>query len=217
MQPHELVRCLAAPFRHSSFVIRHSSLVLEMAAKGVLDKLLGESAWAAQMRRRIPQIVRDRYHVAITGDEGTGKRFLAGLIHELSPRAGQPMIPVDCSMLGESTFASQLFGHVAGALPGTSGPGLGAFRAAQGGTLYLAQVATLPLGQQVQLVDALRMRKVAPLGAAQMVAIDVRVITASTHDLQKQVQERRLLSELYTLLDAVSVHVARCWRSAART
>lgn len=177
-----------------------------MAAEQLLEKLIGTSAWAVDVRRRLPQIARHRYHVAVTGAEGTGKQFLARMVHALSPRCQQAMVPVDCTMLGESTFASQLFGHEAGALPAAKGAGLGCFRAADRGTLYLGQVESLTLDQQRRLLQVLQTRKVTPLGAQKAVEVDVRVITASTHDLQKQVQERHLLPELYTVLDAVSLH-----------
>ena len=176
-----------------------------MASESEANQLLGTSKWAVDVRRRLPQIARHRYHVSITGAEGTGKRFLAKLVHDLSPRAAKPMVPVDCSRLGPATFASQLFGHEAGALPGAVGAALGCFRAADGGTLYLAHVASLKLDHQEQLLGALNSRTVVPLGGQDAIAVDVRVITASTHDLQKQIQERQLLPELYTMLDAVSL------------
>ncbi len=116
------------------------------------------------------------------------------------------MIPVNCALLGPETFASQMFGHEEGAFEATTGSGLGCLRAADGGTLCLAHVEGLSLEHQHLLLTALSTGKVTPLGAETSVAFDVRVITSSLNDLQKQVQDRRLLPELYTLLDAVSLH-----------
>lgn len=176
-----------------------------MPSESKLDQFLGVSAWAAEIRKRIPQIARHRYNVAVTGDEGTGKRLLARLVHDLSPRVERPMIPVDCGLLGPETFASQMFGHEAGAFDGVTGAALGCLRASDGGTVCLANVEALSLEHQHQLLTALSKRKVTPVGGETSVPFDVRVITSSLHDLQKQVQDRRLLPQLYTLLDAVSL------------
>jgi DNA-binding NtrC family response regulator len=178
---------------------------VSMSAETSMEELVGCSKWADDVRRRVPQIARHRYNVSITGAEGTGKRLLARLVHGLSPRADNPMIPVDCSLLGPKTFAGQLFGHEAGAFPGAVGPALGCFRAADAGTLYLAHVETLALDLQEQLLAALKTRHVMPIGGDGPIAVDVRVITASVRDLQKQIQDRHLLPELYTTLDAVSL------------
>lgn len=169
------------------------------------SRILGTSSWALETRRRIVQTARHRYNVAITGPAGSGKGFLAEVLHRLSPRAASPMIPVDCSLLTESTFASQLFGHEAGAMPGASGASLGCFRAADGGTILLANVATLPLERQRVLQSALNSGQVTAVGSETPVRVDVRLVTASYRSLQKDVSDRRLLPELYTLLDAVSL------------
>lgn len=171
-----------------------------------LEQFWGVSPWANETRKRVPQIARHRYNVAITGAEGTGKRLLARLVHDLSPRAEQPMIPVDCSLLGESTFAGQMFGHEAGAMPAATGAALGCLRAADGGTVCLAHVEALALEFQHELLVALKSRKVTPVGGDDPIPFDVRVMTSSMLDLQKQVQDRKLLAELYTLLDAVSLN-----------
>ncbi len=117
------------------------------------------------------------------------------------------MIPVNCGLLGGEIFTTQMFGHVAGGLAGTTGAALGCLRAADGGTICLAHVETLSLEHQQQLLAALAARQVTPVGSDTPVPFDVRVITASLYDLQKQVQDRRLLPQLYTLLDAVSLRV----------
>ena len=171
------------------------------------SRILGTSSWAVETRRRIVQTARHRYNVCITGPEGAGKRFLADVLHRLSPRATSAMVPVDCSLLTETTFASQLFGHEAGAISGGTGAAMGCFRAADGGTLFLANVATLPLERQLVLQTALSSGQVTAVGSETPIPVDIRLVTASDRSLQKEVSDRRLLPELYTLLDAVSLPV----------
>jgi len=169
------------------------------------DDILGTSRWAVETRHRIGQIARHRFSVLITGPPGSGKQFLASVLHALSPRADKPLVPVDCSRLGEQSFASQLFGHEAGAFAGLTGASLGAFRAADGGTLFLGRVEHLPLSFQPLLFDALKSGRVHPLGAKHPIAVDVRLICSSLSDLQKEIQNQRLIPELYAQLDAVSL------------
>lgn len=169
------------------------------------DDILGTSPWAAETRHRVAQIARHRYSVLLTGPPGSGKRFVAGVLHALSPRASKPLVPVDCSRLGEQSFASQLFGHEEGAFAGLTGAALGSFRAADGGSLFLGQVERLPLEFQPLLLDALESGEVHPLGAKRPVRVDVRLICSSLCDLQKEIQHQRLIPDLYAQLDAVSL------------
>jgi DNA-binding NtrC family response regulator len=169
------------------------------------DDILGTSAWAVETRHRVGQIARHRFSVLITGPPGSGKRFLAGVLHSLSPRSGKPLVPVDCSRLGEQSFASQLFGHEEESFARLASAALGSFRAADGGTLFLGQVERLPLEFQPLLLDALKTGRVTPIGAKRPTQVDVRIICSSLCDLQKEIQQQRLIPELYAQLDAVSL------------
>ncbi|MCE9554207.1 MAG: sigma 54-interacting transcriptional regulator [Planctomycetes bacterium] len=176
-----------------------------IAVKLSANDILGTSPWAVETRRRVEQIAKHRYSVLITGPPGSGKRFLAGILHALSPRGAKPLVPVDCSRLGEQSFASQLFGHEEGAFAGLAGAALGSFRAADGGSLFLGQVERLPLTFQPLLLDAIKSGEVHPLGAKRPVRVDVRLICSSLCDLQKEIQSQRLIPDLYAQLDAVSL------------
>lgn len=179
-----------------------------MEVKFSANDILGSSTWAVETRHRVAQIARHRYSVLITGPPGSGKRFLASVLHALSPRGAKLLVPVDCSRMGEQSFASQLFGHEEGAFAGLSGAALGSFCAADGGSLFLGQVERLPLPFQPLLLDALKSGQVHPLGAKRPVRVDVRLICSSLCDLQKEIQNQRLLPELYAQLDAVSLPTA---------
>jgi len=177
-----------------------------MAAGRGIYKIAGASEWAEATRKRVAQVARLPYSVVITGPIGSGKRHLARCLHEQSPRAGKPFVPVDCALLRGDLFVSQLFGHEAGALPTATGSGLGALRVADGGTVFLSRIDSLGLEEQERLLHVVSAGRVRPLGVAQSLDIDVRFVASSLGDLQKEVQGQCFLPELYTRLEAVSLH-----------
>lgn len=171
-----------------------------------VNQIAGASEWAEATRKRVVQVARLPYSVVITGPRGTGKRHLARCLHEQSPRAEKPFVPVDCTALRGDMFVSQLFGHEAGSLPTSTGAGMGALRVADGGTIFLSRIDSLGLEEQERLLHVVSAGRVRPLGVAHSLDIDVRFVASSLGDLQKEVQGQCFLPELYTRLEAVSLH-----------
>jgi two-component system response regulator FlrC len=135
--------------------------------------------------------------VLINGPTGTGKEVLARTIHLNSARAQGPFIAVNCAALPETMLEALLFGHQKGAFTGASSGGEGFFRAANGGTLLLDEIAEMPLTLQAKLLRALQEREVIPIGATQAEPIDVRVIACANRDLQGEVLAGRFRADLY--------------------
>jgi two-component system response regulator FlrC len=135
--------------------------------------------------------------VLINGPTGTGKEVLARAIHNGSTRRDGPFIAVNCAALPETMLEALLFGHQKGAFTGANASGEGFFRAANGGTLLLDEVAEMPLALQAKLLRALQEREVVPIGATAAEKIDVRVIACANRDLQTEVMEGRFRADLY--------------------
>lgn len=141
--------------------------------------------------------------VLIQGETGTGKEGLARFIHASSARAAGPFIAVNCAALPETMLEAILFGHAKGSFTGASGEGEGLFRAANGGTLLLDEVAELPLGLQAKLLRALQEKEVLPVGAVRPEPIDVRILACANRELSAEVAEGRFRPDLYWRLNVV--------------
>ena len=139
--------------------------------------------------------------VLIGGPTGTGKEVLSRFIHERSPRRDGPFVAVNCAAMPEAMLEALLFGHTKGAFTGATQAAEGFFRAADGGTLLLDEIAEMPLSLQAKLLRALQEGEVVPIGSTQPIKIDVRIIAAANRDLPTEVAEGRFRPDLYYRLN----------------
>ena len=155
----------------------------------------------------IRDLSQNESNVLIQAESGTGKELVARAIHMTSRRANGPFIPVDCGALPEGLVESELFGYEAGVFTGAARSALGLFRSANGGTLFLDEIGELALLLQSKLLRAIQAREVRPLGATEVVPIDVRIVAATNRDLASDMRTGRFRSDLFYRLRVVSIQL----------
>lgn len=145
--------------------------------------------------------------IMITGESGTGKELVAKGIHQAGPMPQGPFIAVNVSAIPASMFESQFFGHTKGAFTGAETPHQGYFEQADGGTLFLDEIGELPIGLQAKLLRVLEEKSFYPLGASKPVWVDVRVVSASNSDIEKDCQKGNFRLDLLYRLKSVHIHL----------
>jgi DNA-binding NtrC family response regulator len=169
--------------------------------------LIGASPAMREIFALIRKVAHSRASVLITGESGTGKEVVARTLHYHGSRSANPFIPINCTAIPEGLLESELFGHVRGAFTGAHTSKLGLFEKAKGGTLFLDEIGDMGLGLQSKLLRVLQDREIRPVGSTQSTKIDVRIITATNKDLQKEMEEERFREDLYYRLNVIPIHI----------
>ncbi len=173
-----------------------SSESLPAEATGLGD-LVGQSAVMRRLFEMIRLVADSQATVLLHGESGTGKELVARSIHSLSSRRRQPFVVLDCGSLPESLLESELFGHVRGAFTGAHFSRKGLFEEANGGTIFLDEIADTSLNFQSKLLRVLQEGQIKPVGSSRSVSVDVRVISATNKDLFDLVKAKRFREDLY--------------------
>jgi Nif-specific regulatory protein len=169
--------------------------------------LLGTSASMEKVYTTIRKAAPSLITVLLLGETGTGKELAARAIHDLSPRRDEPFIAVNCAAIPKELIESELFGYEKGAFTGATGASDGKFRAADGGTIFLDEVADMSLDTQAKVLRVLEQREFQRIGGTQTFSVDVRVIAATNKDLQRAVEEGRFREDLYYRLNVVPIEL----------
>ena len=169
--------------------------------------LLGRSKVIENMRSMIAKLARSQAPVYISGESGTGKELAARLIHQQGPRAEQNFIAVNCGAIPQELMESEFFGHTKGSFTGAIADKAGLFTAADGGTLFLDEVADLPLAMQVKLLRAIQEKHIRPIGSAEEVLVDVRIISATHKNLTEMVESSEFRQDLFYRINVIELLV----------
>lgn len=189
------------------FDIADEALNVPVSRRASFGALVGYSVAMRRLFAVLERVSPSEATILIEGETGTGKELTAESIHRASPRRDAPFIVVDCGALPSGLLESELFGHVRGAFTGAIGSRRGAFRAAQGGTIFLDEIGELPEELQPKLLRVLERREVRPVGQSHHEPVDVRVVAATHRNLQKEVNARRFRADLYYRLAVLRVQL----------
>jgi DNA-binding NtrC family response regulator len=170
-------------------------------------EFIGHSAAMEALRRLIGKVAASESTVLVRGETGTGKELVARSIHRLSPRSEEPFVTVDCASLHESLLQSELFGHEQGAFTGATRKKHGLFETADGGTVFLDEVADVSPTVQAGLLRVLETSTFRHLGGTREVKVNVRLVAATNRDLERLVHEGKFRSDLYFRLNAIHIEL----------
>jgi formate hydrogenlyase transcriptional activator len=217
---------VASQVAHLLAIALHNSLMVEEVQR--LNRLLGrenallkeeirqfkrearyvaESPAMRQVMERVRLVAASTSTVLVRGETGTGKEGLARLVHEFGPRFNAPFVPVNLGAIPEGLIESELFGHEKGAFTGASRRAIGRFEQAEGGTIFLDEVGDAPPSVQVRLLRVLQEREVQRVGGTGTVRVDVRVVAATSRDLEEMVERGTFRQDLYYRLAIVPIQL----------
>lgn len=167
--------------------------------------LIGTGAAMQRVFRLIAKVAPNRHPVLILGESGTGKEMAARAIHYSGPDRDRPFLPVDCGTLVPTLIESELFGYVKGAFTGAEANHDGLFKTAQGGTVFLDEIAELPLDLQTKLLRAIQERDFRPVGSTKRLRLEARIIAATNRNLETAVAEGTFRKDLFFRLNVVGI------------
>lgn len=203
----ELLLAISKGLRARHLRQQNVQLSAQLGEQQQLVELIGHAPCMQQLFQRISRVAGSDVTVLISGESGTGKELAARALHQLSPRRARPFIAINCGAIPESLAEAELFGAEKGAYTGAVQSKAGKFEAAQGGTVFLDEIAELPLPLQAKLLRLLQEGRVTRLGSHQEIKLDVRIIAASHQDLTSAVAAGRFRQDLFYRLNVVPVHM----------
>ena len=189
---------------HRSLAIENSRLKADTGAR---YRIIGESVPMKALRQQLSLMAGTTGRVLIFGESGTGKELVAHALHALSPRAGEPFVEVNCAAIPEELIESELFGHNKGSFTGAHETKIGKFQKADAGTLFLDEVGDMSLRTQAKVLRVLEEQRFEPVGAAQSMQVDVRVVAATNKNLEEEIERGNFREDLFYRLNVIPFFV----------
>ena len=207
LQIDELELRIANALRRQRLEVENVALHQQLDAKFGVENLAGKSPAMKEALEVVQQVAPTRATVLLLGESGTGKEMVAKAIHQLSPRAQQPMVTVHCAGLAPTLLESELFGHEKGAFTGAYERHIGRFEKAQGGTLFLDEIGEIDPSVQIKLLRFLGERTFERVGSNKTLSADVRLIAATNKDLEERVKAGAFREDLFFRLRVVEIRL----------
>ncbi len=198
---------VAKAMEKSRLVAENLYLRQQLRGKYRFDNIIGHSPAMQQVFTRLEKIVHTDSTILILGESGTGKELVAKAIHFNGSRRNQPFIAINCGAIPSELLESELFGHVRGAFTGAVADKPGKFELANGGTVFLDEIGTMPAPLQMKLLRVLQEQEIERVGGSRRIKLDVRVISATNADLEKDVREGRFREDLYYRLNVIPIQL----------
>jgi DNA-binding NtrC family response regulator len=202
-----LIDDLLAVVRKVQHRVRSSPPPAAETEEGPETSIIGRTPKMLEVYRSIARVAPTEASVLILGASGTGKELVARALHEHSPRAQMPFVPVNCGALPENILESELFGHEKGAYTGADSSRPGLFEAAHGGTLFLDEISETKPGFQVNLLRAVQEQQIRRVGSHKYTPVNVRIVAASNRELSQLVSQGLFREDLYYRLSVVVIHL----------
>jgi DNA-binding NtrC family response regulator len=193
--------------QHVALEQEHAALQDELVARYEPRGLVGRSAAMQDVRDLIRRVAPTNSNVLIIGESGTGKEVVARAIHRVSERRDRRLVTVNCAALPESLLESELFGHAKGAFTGASEDKEGMFQAADGGTLFLDEIGAMPGSLQSKILRAVESKEIVPVGTTESRKADVRILAATSTDLEQAAKTGEFLDALYYRLNVFQIRM----------
>jgi DNA-binding NtrC family response regulator len=205
--PDDLSHLIRNASKQITLAEENESLKQKVVSLENVEDIIGGSEAMRDVLREVESVAQSNSSVIITGESGTGKELIARAIHANSPRRFFPLVSVHCGALTESLLESELFGHEKGAFTGALYTRKGRFEMADGGTIFLDEIATISQKMQVELLRVLETRSFIRVGGNKEISSDFRVICATNRDLKSMVDSGTFREDLYYRLNVVNIHV----------
>lgn len=193
--------------QNRELVLQHRELEREIEGKKSFEHIIGKSSPMLKVFDVVKRVAPTKASILITGESGVGKELIADAIHNLSTRKGRPLVKVHCAALAETLLESELFGHEKGSFTGAVARKRGRFELAQSGTIFLDEIGEINQSVQIKMLRVLQDKKFERVGGEETLEVDVRVITATNRDLEKEIAAGRFREDLYYRLNVVRIHV----------
>lgn len=205
---HQVLKGFVMMIKPLDEVIQSFQAITHDALKTSFDDIIGSSDLMMQAKHEAKKVAPQSSTVLILGESGTGKELFARAIHRESQRSHKAFISINCAAIPETLLESELFGYEEGAFTGAQKGGKpGKMMLASGGTLFLDEIGDMPLHMQTKLLRVLQERKISPIGSVQDVEVDVRIIAATHHAMEKKVLEGEFRQDLYYRLNVIPIHI----------